>query len=88
MQIDGKTIDTVWHKIVDKGLSLLILIAVIWFMSKVVSRLDDRVEANKQQLDKYIYEDRIKMMTIIQNNTEAMNRFVELQLKDQAYHNK
>jgi hypothetical protein len=60
------TVDVIANGLLDKGpLVAALIIAVRWLVK--------RDQKRDEKLDKYILEDRQKMIETIQNNTHAMN---------------
>lgn len=58
-------------KLADQGPLVALLLIAVWWLTKRDTKRDEK-------LDKYIQEDREKMITTIQNNTLAMNEMTRV----------
>lgn len=62
---------TIWERVGDQLFSILILFVVAWLLWKRQREMEDR-------LNKYLEQDREKMLEVISNNTKVMERLEDL----------
>lgn len=65
MVINGKEMNAIWDKIVDRGISLTLLAVAVWV-------LWSRDNAMTIKMNTYLETDRQVMLSAIQNNTSAL----------------
>lgn len=70
------------------GVTTLGLAAALWYLLKrqlaSEERLKDKVDILQKEMNEYIREDQHKLMSIIENNTEAMKELRDIILTKQS----
>lgn len=75
----------IWQRLADQGLVLLVLaiaVTILW-RKQEKNEKDSKSEREKMQtkIDKYIEEDREKMLDVIEHNTHAFEELREVLLR-------